>query len=98
MQWFQYRAGVVLDSLRVAHRAAQPASDDVLQSWCRRTFHPEHVEEVCEPDTLPEAGVAAPLVPCVPCLLLVIAATDNPRSRTDIASQNIIAPLVSDEG
>ncbi len=98
MEWFQYRAGVVLDSLRVAHRAAPSANDRAVLSWCQRTFHLEQVEEVCEPDTLPEPGMAAPLAPCVPCLLLVIAATESPTSSDAVISGNATAFPATEQG
>lgn len=87
IQWFQYRAGVVLDSLRVAHCAA-PSESDEWTSLCRRKFHPEVVEEVSEPDRPRVPGMAAPLAPCVPCLFLMIAATNNASSIEEDAASS----------
>lgn len=79
MQWFQYRPGVVVESLRVVHRTHQVA-DIELTSWCQRKFHFKDVEETCEPNKAPEPGEAAPGAPCIPCLLRVMAATDAPEA------------------
>lgn len=81
MQWFQYRPGVVVESLRVAHHAYQ-VDDVALMSWCERKFHFKDVEETCEPNKSPESGEASPSAPCTPCLLRLMAATETSQKAT----------------
>lgn len=76
MQWFQYKPGVAVESLRVVHRAA---TADPLNpvSWCGRCFRFEDIEPVADPSATAEVPAGAP---CLPCLLLVAAAAEPPRA------------------
>jgi hypothetical protein len=76
MQWFQYRSGLVVESLRVAHRAAPITEPGVVESWCRCKFHVTDIEQTSDPTQLPETGTVAPCPPCVQCVLRFIAASD----------------------
>ncbi len=79
VQWFQYRPGVVVESLRVAHRTHH-SEEGALMSWCQRKFHVKDVEETCEPNKSPKPGEVAPGVPCNPCLMRLMAATETPQA------------------
>lgn len=76
MCWFQYRNGVAGERNRVAHCADQSVQQG-LWSWCRNEFDPAEMEEVAEPGATPDAEQAAPGAPCVPCLMLVMGATNG---------------------
>lgn len=76
MQWFQYKPGLVGEAERVTHCAASSTRDERLRSMCQREFAPTQVEEVAEPGTTPHDGQSWSGAPCVPCLMLVMAATD----------------------
>lgn len=80
IQWFQYKFGVVGETQRVTHCARHTTADRV-RSWCRREFAPTDVEEAAEPGATPEPGQVTPRGPCVPCLLLVTAATDRSTAQ-----------------
>ncbi len=69
MEWFQYKPGIVVDSLRVAHQAAPTSVADLVQAWCRQKFHPGQIEETSAPNEAPEPGKPTPGVPCFVCLL-----------------------------
>jgi hypothetical protein len=81
MQWFQYRPGVVVESLRVAHRAAPTSETGAVDSWCRRKFHVENVEETSNPTGPPQPGMATPCPPCSQCVLIFLAASDAAHDR-----------------
>ncbi|MEB3370501.1 hypothetical protein [Saccharopolyspora mangrovi] len=75
--WFQYRPGVVVESLRVAHCAAPTSTNTAVQSWCRLKFDPANLELAAgpgEPVTVEKAPACAP---CAACLLRLTAATDT---------------------
>jgi hypothetical protein len=76
-KWFQYRPGVVVQSLRVAHCAAPTSEDDEIQSWCRLKFRPTDIEEAAEPASPSESDKAPACLPCSACLLRLAAATDE---------------------
>lgn len=86
MQWFQYRPGVVVESLRTAHRAAPVSDAGVIESWCRRKFHVENVEETSDPAQPPEPDTAVPCPPCGTCVLMFLAACGAPYDRTPRAA------------
>lgn len=79
MQWFQYKPGVAVESVRVVHRAATTAPLNPV-SWCGRCFHFEDIEPVTDPIATPERGEVTAGTPCLPCLLLVAAAAEPPRA------------------
>lgn len=94
VQWFQYRPGVVVESLRVAHRAYQ-VEDVALMSWCQRKFHFKDVEETCEPNKSPESGEAAPGAPCIPCLMRLMAASETSQAVAKEPEPKINAPTLA---
>ena len=75
--WFQYRPGVVLESLRVAHCAAPTSTNTVVQSWCRLKFDPANLEFATGPGEAMTSEKAPACAPCAACLLRLTAATDT---------------------
>ena len=73
--WFQYRPGVVVESLRVAHCAAPTSTKTVVEAWCQQKFDPANLELAAspgEPVTFEQAPACAP---CAACLMRLTAAT-----------------------
>lgn len=77
--WFQFKPGIVVDSLRVAHCAAPTSEDGEIQSWCRLKFHPTDIEEAADPTSPSDPGKAPACAPCSACLLRLAAATDEAK-------------------
>ncbi|RRO20010.1 hypothetical protein EIL87_03315 [Saccharopolyspora rhizosphaerae] len=75
--WFQYRPGVVVESLRVAHCAAPTRTNTVVQSWCRLKFDPANLELAAGPGEPVTSEKAPACAPCAACLLRLTAATDT---------------------
>lgn len=89
--WFQYRPGVVLESLRVAHCAAPTSTNTVAQSWCRLKFDPANLELAAGPGEPVTSEKAPACAPCAVCLLRLTAATDTgiePTARGAEASDD----------
>ncbi|MER7010335.1 hypothetical protein ABT324_02750 [Saccharopolyspora sp. NPDC000359] len=80
-KWFQFKPGVVVDSLRVAHCAASTSDDVEIQSWCRLKFHPSDIEEAADPTSPLDSGKAPACAPCSACLLKLAAATDQATNQ-----------------
>ncbi|MEV0054322.1 hypothetical protein AB0H34_27920 [Saccharopolyspora shandongensis] len=85
-KWFQFKPGIVVDSLRVAHCAAPTSEDDAIHSWCRLRFHPADIEEVADPTNPPDSETAPACPPCSACLLRLAAATDNAKDNRQPAA------------
>ncbi|MEV5540067.1 hypothetical protein AB0L13_24745 [Saccharopolyspora shandongensis] len=85
-KWFQFKPGVVVDSLRVAHCAAPISEDSEIQSWCRLKFHPTDIEEAAAPTSPPDSGKAPACAPCSACLLRLAAATDEAKDTGQSAA------------
>lgn len=85
-KWFQFKPGVVVDSLRVAHCATSTSENGEVQSWCRLKFHPADIEEAAAPSSPPDSGKAPACAPCSACLLKLAAATDNAKDSRQPAT------------
>ncbi|WP_190819579.1 hypothetical protein [Saccharopolyspora pogona] len=81
MQWFQYKPGIVVNSLRVAHRAVSASKPEQVESWCRLKFHPSSIEETSDPTKTPTSDKPPPSDPCVPCVMVSLAASENEADR-----------------
>lgn len=84
--WFQYRPGVVVESLRVAHCAAPTSTNTVVQSWCRLKFDPANLELAASPGEPATSEKAPACAPCAACLLRLTAETDANTGPTTHAS------------
>lgn len=75
--WFQYRPGVVVESLRVAHCAAPTSTNTEVQSWCRLKFDPANLELAAGPGEPATSERAPACAPCAACLLRLTSATNT---------------------
>ncbi|GAA0514066.1 hypothetical protein GCM10011581_36880 [Saccharopolyspora subtropica] len=88
IKWFQFKPGVVVDSLRVAHCAAPTSEDGEVQAWCGLKFHPSDIEEAADPTSPPDSGKAPACAPCSACLLRLAAATDETRQPASTSPED----------
>ncbi|QIZ37869.1 hypothetical protein [Saccharopolyspora sp. ASAGF58] len=87
-KWFQFKPGIVVDSLRVTHCAAPTCDNDEIQSWCHLKFHPTDIEEATDPTSPPDSGKPPACAPCSACLLKLAAAADTATDNGQPAAKS----------